>query len=226
MSAHLNELIARCSNAFIPTQLSDFVGKGSSKEGDGAARVAQHLQHAIALAQQRDNAPLKFLLNGKPGLGKSLLVLYALHLLQCDKFSVTKLNGTQVKIEKVEEIGEQLRFVNIFGDYRAIWVDEADEIPRVAQVRFLTLLDDLPKGTAVFCTSNCKLTDFETRFQTRFQAINVAPPSQPEIASLLARYVDPAQAQQISLFASGNVRAALLDTLGVVQATSQPVLAN
>lgn len=220
MSPSLSELIARCDGTFIPTAVSDFVGITNTKEGTGAQLAARHIERAIALARQRGNTNLKFLLNGKPGLGKSMLVNFALHLLGCNKFNTTKLNGTQVKIERLEDIATDLQFTNIFGDYRALMVDEADEIPRVAQVRFLTLLDDLPKGTVVFCTSNCKLSDFENRFQTRFQAINVAPPTQPEIAQLLARFVDENTARQIALGAQGNVRAALLDALGVVQASS------
>lgn len=222
MNTHLSELISRCSGSFIPRDASDFVGAGNTKEGVGAHLAAKHLEQSVRLAIEHGNQPLKWLMNGKPGLGKSALVAYALRLLKCDKFSVTKLNGTQVKIEKLEEIAQQLHYANIFGDYRVLQVDEADEIPRVAQVRFLTLLDDLPAGVAVFCTSNCKLSDFENRFQTRFQAINISPPSQMEIAQLLERFVPAEAAKQISLFACGNVRAALLDALGVAQA-AQPV---
>ena len=58
-----------------------------------------------------------------------------------------------------------------------LWIDKANAIPPVAQVRFLTLLDDLPRGIAIACTSNCKLRDFEERFQTRFQVFEIAPPT-------------------------------------------------
>jgi replication-associated recombination protein RarA len=222
---NIEELIARCDGSFIPTKTTDFIGATANKEGSGALLAAKHIESAIAMARQRGNTNLKFLLNGKPGLGKSMLVNFALHRLGCTKYSTIKLNGTQVVKERLEEIAADLQYANIFGDYRALMVDEADEIPRVAQVRFLTLLDDLPKGTVVFCTSNCKLSDFENRFQTRFQAINITPPSMPEIAQLLSRFVDESTARQISLQAQGNVRAALLDALGVVQASS-PVLAT
>ena len=124
--------------------------------------------------RQKGNAtghsPLKYLLNGRPGLGKSALAAFLQHLLGCHQWNTTKLNGTQCKIETVEEIHRQLSGSNLFGDWRLLWIDEADAIPPVAQVRFLTLLDDLPSGVAIVCTSNCKLRDFEERFQTRFQA--------------------------------------------------------
>ena len=58
-----------------------------------------------------------------------------------------------------------------------LWIDKANAIPPVAQVRFFTLLDDLPRGIAIACTGNCKLRDFEERVQTRFQAFEIAPPT-------------------------------------------------
>ena len=101
-----------------------------------------------------------------------------------------------------------------------LWIDEADEIPRLAQVRFLTLLDDLPAGVAVACTSNCKLSDFENRFQTRFQAFEIAPPPPAEIQSLVTRLLPQLSvrdATQIATFACGNVRQALLEAQGAMQ---------
>lgn len=85
-------------------------------------------------------------------------------------------------------------------------------------MRFLTLLDDLPTGVAIACTSNCKLRDFEERFQTRFQAFEIAAPATEEIVSLLRRYLpDEPEIVNAAAFADGNVRQALLDTKGLVQ---------
>ena len=101
-----------------------------------------------------------------------------------------------------------------------LWIDEADEIPRVAQVRFLTVLDDLPSGVMVACTSNCALADFENRFQTRFQVFEIAPPPPQDIQKLLARIapeIPVREAGQIANFACGNVRQALLDAQGALQ---------
>ena len=101
-----------------------------------------------------------------------------------------------------------------------LWIDEADEIPRVAQVRFLTVTDDLPSGVIVACTSNCALADFENRFQTSFQVFEIAPPPPADIQKLLTRIVPSIGAQgitQIANFACGNVRQALLDAQGALQ---------
>lgn len=103
-----------------------------------------------------------------------------------------------------------------------LWIDEADEIPRLAQVRFLTLLDDLPLGVAVACTSNCSLNDFENRFQTRFQVHELAPPPANDIMNLILRLAPEVGPDAINIanFACGNVRQALLDAQGVLQAAA------
>jgi replication-associated recombination protein RarA len=220
----MNELIARCAGLFTPKSADDFVGNNivARQSGDqtGARLVAQQIAKAVNLANQNDRTPLKFLFNGKPGLGKSALVQYLQHLTGCNKWSTTKLNGTECKMERIELLAEGLHYKNLFGGWRMVWIDEADEIPRVAQVRFLTLLDDLPQGVIVACTSNCSLSDFENRFQTRFQAFEIAPPPPLDIQNLLVRIapqISPHAAGQIANFACGNVRQALLDAQGALQ---------
>src|SRR6185436_15984472 len=127
------------------------------------------------------------LLNGKPGVGKSLLVQYVRQLLGCQDWCTYKFNGTQVKIEVIENLANRFTGSNLYDNYDLVWIDEADEIPRVAQVRFLTLLDDLRPGVAVICTSNCQLKNFENRFQTRFQVMELTPPPSTEIEKLIVR---------------------------------------
>ena len=117
---------------YKPTIPSEFIGP--------AAQLAVVIQRSIALAQ---GGALKFLLNGPPGTGKSSLAEFIRYTLGADpRWSTFKFNGTQMKIEMVEEIARSLHLRDLFGNYRMIWIDEADKIPTVAQVRFLTLLDD------------------------------------------------------------------------------------
>jgi replication-associated recombination protein RarA len=220
----MQELIARCAGTFTHTTLDDFIGENviSRQSGDrtGARLVAGQIQKAVNLANQHGRTPLKFLFNGNPGVGKSALVQFLQTLIKCDKWGTTKLNGTECTKEKIEEVARHLQYRNLFGDWRMLWIDEADEIPRVAQVRVLTLLDDLPQGVVVACTSNCKLEDFENRFQTRFQAFELAPPPLEDIQKLIARLVPnigQQAAAQIANFSCGNVRQALLDAQGAIQ---------
>jgi len=222
-TVNLPELLARCDGSFIPRKLDDFIGRQfiERQNGDtwiGARLIAELLAQGVQLANANQRSPLKFLLNGRPGLGKSALVAYLQQLLGCNKWNTIKLNGTQCKVEAIEEISRQLAGTSLFGNWRLLWIDEADAIPPVAQVRFLTLLDDLPGGIAIACTSNCRLRDFEERFQTRFQAFEIAPPTTKEIISLLRRYLpDEPEVVNAANFADGNVRQALLDAKGLVQ---------
>jgi DNA polymerase III delta prime subunit len=199
---------------YKPTCPEEFIGD--------AANVARELQRAVRAALDHDCAPVKVLFNGEPGIGKSALALYLQSLLGCHpKWSTKKYNGTQVKLETLEDIARDLQFRDMFGAYRMIWIDEADAIPSAAQIRFLTLLDDLPNSCAVVCTSNCKLEDFAKRFQTRFKIYEIEPPKSHEVAGLLRLWpLRESDISQISTFACGNVRAALLDAERALQAAA------
>lgn len=222
-----SELLERCNGTFIPKSVDDFIGEQTLQSGSGARAVANLIDNTVQIAKSQNNAPVKFLLNGRPGLGKSALAFFVKHSLRCDKWSTQRFNGTQVKIELVEQLANSLAYKSLYNDYQLIQIDEADEIPRVAQVRLLTLLDDLPHGAAIICTSNCKVKDFEERFQTRFQVFDLLGPLPHEIESLLLRYTNnAAAAKQIANLACGNVRQALLDVKGLIDgcAMQQPLL--
>jgi len=87
----MNELIARCAGQFMPKSVDDFVGDNivSRQAGDqtGARLVAQQIAKAVKLANLNGQTPLKFLFNGKPGLGKSALVQYLHYLTGCNQWS-------------------------------------------------------------------------------------------------------------------------------------------
>jgi replication-associated recombination protein RarA len=199
---------------YVPKSPEEFIGD--------AAKVARQLQRVVSDARAAGNAPIKILLNGEPGIGKSALAKYFIQLLGCDpKWSTKKYNGTQVKMETAEEIAADFHYRDMFGDYRVIWIEETDAIPAAAQVRWLTLLDDLPYGCAVVCTSNCKLEEFKKRFQTRFKIYEVEPPTPQEIQMLLRKFLtNPMHINNIATFACGNVRQALLDAESCLQAAA------
>ena len=220
----IQHLLDLTSGHYIPKSALEFVGTGSTERGAAARAVALQLERAVQQARQCGNASLKILLNGAPGIGKSALALYLGHLLGCDKWSTTKLNGTKVKMEKLEEIEASLHYKSLFGDYRVVNIEEADAIPSAAQINFLTLLDDLPNGVAVVCTSNCKVAEFQARFQSRFQLIELIPPANSEIEALLCDYVPAKEAKNIATFCCGNVRSALLDAKGICQSQLVPEL--
>jgi replication-associated recombination protein RarA len=219
----IQTLIKRADRKFIPTELDDFIGNNvvTCKDGTrtGARTIAKQINQAVKSANEHGRQALTVIINGAPGTGKSALAKYAQFLTGCNKWNTTKCNGTECKVEKIDEIAASLLTTSLFGDWRMLWIDEADFIPRVAQARFLTVLDDLPDGVIVILTSNCRLTDFEDRFHSRFQAFEIAGPDDKEVASFLLRLAPELgqAANQIATFAGGNVRQALLDAQGILQ---------
>lgn len=127
-------------SAYRPKMPDDFIGP--------AKKVADLLNRLLATVLPA-GSPLKLLLLGRPGIGKTELANYFMARLNCDRWHTTVLNGTQVKIEAVEELAASLRYRELFGQYRLIRVEEVDKVPVVAQVRLLTLLDELPDHAAV-----------------------------------------------------------------------------
>jgi len=192
-------------SAYKPRVPDDFIGP---------AQKTAHVIDRLLATSMPTGAPIKLLLLGRPGLGKTALANYFMARLNCDRWHTTVLNGTQVKIELVEELAVSLRYRELFGQYRVIRIEEVDKVPVVAQARLLTLLDELPDHSAVVCTSNCAVSDLEDRFQSRFLLFELAPPTSEEIETLLhklATSLPTSVVQQIATFACGNVRQALLD---------------
>jgi DNA polymerase III delta prime subunit len=196
---------------FIPAAASDFVGHGDF----GAATAARSLEALVAQSRQNKNASMAILFNGRPGIGKSALSRWFLYdVLGCSKFSITRLNGTQVNLDRVEDIAAGLPYRDLYADYKAVWFEECDLMTKAAQGGMLTLLDDLNEtpGNVILCTSNCALKDFEPRFSSRFTVFELQPPSSDEIETLLRRWLTTEGAiKQIAQFACGNVRTAIKD---------------
>jgi replication-associated recombination protein RarA len=192
---------------YVPRCPADFIGD--------AANYALLVEKLFARAKKQNNASLRFLLNGPPGLGKSSLARWMLEdLLGISKFDTIKLNGTQINIESIEDICQRLQYRPMEGDYRAIWFEECDAMSVPAQKRILTMLDDLDSinGIVVVCTSNCRLKEFEPRFQTRFTVLEFMPPDQKEVEAFLAHFIpNPEDITAIASRAYGNVRQALKD---------------
>ena len=87
------------------------------------------------------------------------------------------------------------------------------EAPGELRTLLLTYLDRLPPGRAFLGTSNLQLDLLTERFQTRFQAIKLLPPTTEELAAFLSAHwaVPSVTATQIAVGSGGCVRAALAD---------------
>ena len=173
----------------------------------------------IASRGIKSGLPIRILIHGDPGVGKSALLEAFLHHLAPNRWNVTKYNGTELKIETVAEFARCVQLSNLYGGYRVLRVEEVDKASPAAQVRMLTLLDDLPHHTAVICTSNKGLEDFEPRFQSRFQVFSLAAPQANQIAWLLKKFgLRKDDIARIAELACGNVRQALNDAQSALDA--------
>jgi hypothetical protein len=87
-----------------------------------------------------------------------------------------------------------------------------DRASHTARAAMLTMLDMLPDHVAVLVTSNKAVAEIEKRFFTRFQAIEIKPPTSDQIRGLLAQWKLGKQViNRIAEFCCGNVRHALLE---------------
>lgn len=185
---------------------------GRPEEFIGPAKDLALVLNQIAKRAVRSGEAVKLLIRGGPGIGKSALLDPFLEDLGATKWSVTKLNGTQLKVETIDEWARGLCFRELLGAFRVLRIEEVDKASPAAQVRMLTVLDDLRDHAAIVCTSNKEVKDFEPRFQSRFQVFSLQPPAAEEIKWLLRKFgVRKDDINRIAQFCCGNVRLALFD---------------
>lgn len=177
-----------------------------------AALAAGALDNIIARTQ-KTSAPLKILFYGDPGVGKSALVEYLLARLGTSRWSVTRLSGTEVRLEDVQAFAARLCYRDLFSAYKILWIDEMDRASHTARASMLTMLDTLPDHVGVIVTSNQAVADMEKRFFTRFQAFEIKAPTSAQIRTLLHRWrkLRTDAINRIAELCCGNVRHALLE---------------
>ncbi|MHB9010326.1 MAG: ATP-binding protein, partial [Limisphaerales bacterium] len=162
----------RCSQA------SDFIGD--------ARRHALFIDKLVKI-HNRDGSPMKLLLLGEPGTGKTELTNHLLTSLGVGKYERYKFSGADVGIDIVQEMARSFHLTtrDLFAPWRAIQIEEIDAMSNAAQIRMLALLDDLPRHCVVVGSSNRKVEQFETRFQSRFQVLPFTGVPADEIATLV-----------------------------------------
>ncbi len=178
-----------------------------------AGAVARAQCRKAARLTTEAGATMKLLLYGPPGVGKTSVVELVALQLAGTPLAIEDYNGREVTVDVVRQWMTQLPYGSLFGAWSVKVVNELDRCSREAQDLLLTYLDRLPPGRAFLGTSNLQLDLLTERFQTRFQAIKLLPPTTEELATFLAARwpVPTATATQIAVGSGGCVRAALAD---------------
>ena len=194
-------------STYHPSRPEDFVGP--------ARKAADYVIKLARLAKDSRD-PLRVIFSGPVGTGKTKLATLMAKALGGCQWNLTKFNGTQVKIEEVEELSKQFHFTDLLGGYRIVQVEELHAVPAVARSRLLTLCDDLPRGWAIIGTTKLPQKQFSALVhedtERRYTWVEIGSPSDEEIFGLLRRNwpgIPEFSARNISTFACGCVGRAL-----------------
>jgi replication-associated recombination protein RarA len=197
---------------FIPQTAADFVGPA----GVVAARMSRFIHHS-----RQTGDPISFLLTEPPGVGKTELARWCGCQLGVKGCFLEPLNGTQLTIDRVEEISARLHYRNMFADWHFIFVDEFEGVPAAAKMRLLTVLNRPPKYSAFVATANRSVDELAQRNSSRFNAFELTSPEPHEIRAFLsdkfqiaagvADAVIKCATKQVDLFTTIDFRQVLKD---------------
>ena len=188
---------------FVPSCPADFVGQ--------AGKVAEVLLRKAERLRTNPDQPLKLLISGAPGIGKTSLVNLIARTLVSHPVAIEDVNGKEVGLELAREWPRSLAYGSLFGSWSVKVVNELDRCSKDAQDMLLTYFDRMKPGHAFPGTTNLDLGSLTERFQTRFRSARLQPPENEVLAAFLARRwaVPITITSQITDGSKGNVRAAL-----------------
>jgi hypothetical protein len=116
---------------FVPSCPADFVGQ--------AGKVAEVLLRKAERLRTNPDQPLKLLISGAPGIGKTSLVNLIARTLASHPVAIEDVNGKEVGLELAREWTRSLAYGSLFGSWSVKVVNELDRCSKDAQDMLLNL---------------------------------------------------------------------------------------
>ena len=178
---------------FEPTTAEEFVGEHQRKWCrllESYARNIRNLNEGNMIA----------LIKGDAGVGKTAMCKVAARILVDEShrsYDLVHVSGAEVGLDWTRQLKDELHYAPM-GGFRAIIVDEADELPEKSRALFLKVMEDLPERAGLFFTSNQEALEqrFEDRCSSRF---TLTKPDPKEIAAWLKEHTELSDARVASL---------------------------
>lgn len=197
--------------AYLPTKPSDFIGP--------ARQVAEMLLRKVKDAKEdaKNYGPIRMLLYGAPGVGKTRLLEMMAGELVSHPTDIESTNGRNLTIEVVRDWVYHSHFRST--GFTVKIVNELDTATPAALDLLLTYLDDMKSGQVFAGTTNADLDRaFMSRFSSRLQLVEVPAPDVRTVAQFISRrwLVKKDKALELCERYGGNVRGAFMAAQTVV----------
>lgn len=116
----------------------------------GHKEQRKFLQNAV----EKNKAPQAIIFSGKQGLGKKMIALEFIDMLNQNKMNRADLiyveaEEQEIKIDQIRDLQKELSFSPQFSDFKAVVIDNAHLLNKLAQNCFLKTLEE-PKGKTFF----------------------------------------------------------------------------
>ncbi|MBN8459407.1 MAG: AAA family ATPase [Verrucomicrobia bacterium] len=118
---------------FVPSCPADFVGQ--------AGKVAEVLLRKAERLRMHPDQPLRLLVSGAPGIGKTSLVNLIARTLASHPAAIEEVSGLEVRLDLAREWTRSLAHSTLFGPWSVKVVNELDRCSKDAQDMLLTYLD-------------------------------------------------------------------------------------